>query len=468
VERAQQGDRAAIGELFSRYWRAARAAAFGVTGAFSSAEDAAAEAFVQALASIHSLRDPDRFGAWLRTIVVRKARLDLDRRHTTLDASADSQAGDEARPDHAAERRELEALVREAMRDLPEPLREAVALFYFEGYDSDAAARFLDIPPGTLRRRLHDGRIHLRTSVKRILQGSKLMNEDRKRHIERVMNLIDDDKTYEALRESLALRPPPSELIDMFVRRRMVSTSDTQDLADSVERSSAVRETAQRLLRPSARISDASHPVGAIAMAIRNALPSFQNWTLDLGEAVAGFWASPGEYRDRLRAMLPPGFAEGHPGAFLRATGAVVVPHEEDGVRSVYELLRDSPDKPAFRAAAREFRISDALELTWMVAGPLDLRVVQELLEGLSSAVLPNADARFSPYDEPRYRSALQVHLGNVAARAACGGVLNEWPGRPAGVSAAHVRIFLEPWATAQSGHVVSLHRVPHLAPPKL
>ena len=55
VELAQQGDRTAIGELFSRYWRAARAAAFGVTGEFGSAEDAAAEAFVEALSGIAGL-----------------------------------------------------------------------------------------------------------------------------------------------------------------------------------------------------------------------------------------------------------------------------------------------------------------------------------------------------------------------------------------------------------------------------
>ena len=72
VKLARGGDGAAIGELFSRYWRAAHAAAFGVTGEFASAEDAAAEAFRQALAGIDSLRDPNRFGSWLRTIVVAK------------------------------------------------------------------------------------------------------------------------------------------------------------------------------------------------------------------------------------------------------------------------------------------------------------------------------------------------------------------------------------------------------------
>jgi pectate disaccharide-lyase len=89
VELARHGDVAAVGELFLRYWRAARAAAFGVTGDFASAEDAAAEAFTHALTGLTSLRDPDRFGAWLRTIVVRKARLRIESRFAPLDASAE-------------------------------------------------------------------------------------------------------------------------------------------------------------------------------------------------------------------------------------------------------------------------------------------------------------------------------------------------------------------------------------------
>src|SRR5262245_61019332 len=166
VELARRCDAGAIGELFSRYWRAARAVAFGVTGEFASAEDAAADAFVQALAGIQSLRDPDRFGAWLRTIVVRKARLDVQqRRHAELEAAAGERADRTEQPDDSYERRELDALIQQAARELPEPLREAVALFYFEGYDSDAAAQFLDVPPGTLRRRLHDARAHLRGTV---------------------------------------------------------------------------------------------------------------------------------------------------------------------------------------------------------------------------------------------------------------------------------------------------------------
>jgi hypothetical protein len=343
-------------------------------------------------------------------------------------------------------------LIQQAGRELPDRLREAVALVYFEGYDSYDAARFLDIPAGTLRRRLHDGRRQLRGAIEQILQGSKQTTEERERQIQKLKSLIDKGETYQGLRESLALRPPPNELIGLLI---------SQAVAGGKERREFVRGMAQRFLRPSDRTSDPNHPVGAIAAAIRKALPDFQDWPLNAGEAAARFLTFTGEHRGRLQAILPPGFAEGHPGAFLRATRAIVRLGGSGRVQSIYELLQDSPDERTFRLALHDTRISDALDLTWMVAGPLELRSVQEMLERLISAVLPGAQARFSIYDEPRYRSALQLQVGDVSARAAHGGVLAEWPGRPQGVDAAHLRILLEPWATVQSGHVVEFDQLP-------
>ena len=463
VELARRGDGAAIGGLFSRYWRAARAAAFGVTGEFASAEDAAAEAFRQALAGMDSLRDPNLFGSWLRAIVVRKARLEIQSRRLTVDALVDHLADQNQRPDDALERLELGALIQQAVRQLPEGLREAVALFYFEGYDSDAAARFLDIPAGTMRRRLHDGRRHLRSAVEQIQQGSRRMNEERERQVQRFKSLINSGEIYTALRESLALRPPPNELIGLFIRRQMAPANDSQAAEGGKDRREFVRETVQRLSRPSDRASDPRHPVGSIAIAMRKALPDFQDWPLNAGEAAARFLTFTGEHRDRLQSVLPPGFAEGRPGAFLHATRAILRLNENGSVQSMYQLLQDSPNEQAFRAARNDVRISDVLDLTWMVAGPLELRSVQEMLERLSSAVLPGEQARFSTYDEPRYRSALQLQVGDFSARFAHGGVLAEWPGRPQGVDAAHLRIFLEPWATVQSGQVVEYDQLPEM-----
>jgi hypothetical protein len=111
-------------------------------------------------------------------------------------------------------------------------------------------------------------------------------------------------------------------------------------------------------------------------------------------------------------------------------------------------------------------RLSDVLDLTWMIAGSLELRSVQETLERLTSAVLPEARVRFSNFDEPRYRSALQLHIGGVSRRAASGGVLAQWPGRPRDLGAAHVRIFLEPWAAVQSGRAVEFDPLPDIPRP--
>jgi Sigma-70, region 4 len=372
----------------------------------------------------------------------------------------DNLSGRNEPPDEALARLELEALVRQAIRELPDPLREAMALVYFEGYDSGAAARFLDIPPGTLRRRLHDGRARLRTTVGQILQGRKQMNKEREREIQRLMTMIDSGEIYQALRGSLALRPPPGELIDMLLRRQTAPANEGQaGAAGQDPPRGLIRGMAERLLQPSDRASDPTHPLGSIAAAIRKALPDFQDWKFDAGEAAVRF--GPGDDRDRLRAVLPPGFAEGRPGAYLRATRALVRLSGSGRGQTVYELLQDSSDEQTFRMAKDDTRLSDVLDLTWMAAGPLELRSVQALLERLTSAVLPGAQVRFSIYDEPRYRSALQLHVGRLSLRAACGGVLAEWSGRPDGVDAAHLRIYLEPWATLQSGQVVEFEPLP-------
>lgn len=461
IELARRGDATGVAGLFTRYWRAARAVAFGVTGEFASAEDAAAEAFWQALAGLDSLRDPDRFGPWLRTIVVRTARLERQRRRLAADVPVEEVSDGNQRPDAALERLELGALVQQAVRALPARLREAMALVYFEGYEPGPAARLLHIPAGTLRRRLHEGRGQVRIAVERLLNGSRRMSEERERQIQRLKRLMDDGEIYQALRESLALRPPPGELIDLFSRRRRGSASDSQDVAGGEDPRGFLREAAQRFTGPSDRATDPNHPVGAMAAAIRRALPDFQDWRLDAGEAAVRFFAGTGEYRERLQAVLPPGFAEGRPGAFLRVTRGLLRVTGNGAVQSMYQLLRDSPDERTLRDAGSGMRISDVLDLTWMVAGPVELRSVQELLERLTSAFLPREQVRFSPYDEPRYRSALELHVVDRSVRFAYGGVLADWPGRPRGVDAAHLRIFLEPWATVQSGRVVEFHRLP-------
>ena len=95
-----------------------------------------------------------------------------------------------------------------------------------------------------------------------------------------------------------------------------------------------------------------------------------------------------------------------------------------------------------------------------MVSEPIELRAVQELLERLTGTVLPGTAMRVVHYDEPRYRAGLRLIVRDGLLPAAIGGVLAGWQGRPPGVEAAHVRFFLEPWATVLSGQIIDFDRL--------
>ena len=459
VAEAQQGNREALGELFSRYWRASRATAFGVTGDLSSAEDAAAEAFRQTLVSIHSLHNPDRFAPWLRTIVMRKARVLHNRRES--ESSLAAAMPDPGRgPDDELAELQLTVVVQRAVSELPDRLREVVSLFYFEGYDPTAAARFLDIPDGTFRRRMHEGRKRLRKAVERILQEGAFVNEKQNLKIGRLRQFIDnpddadDESFYQVVKESLALRPAPKELIDLFHSKPPFEEISREAIAGCSESVDRVRKLAKRFTGPSDRTSDPGHPVGRVVILIRQALPNFRTWAPEVKKALAGVTAKAGGL-EHFTTLRPSGFTDGRPDTFLRVTRTFVTCSTRGEEGTTYQLLKDSMDSQTFRAGLQNARISDVLDLTWMVAAPLELRSVQELLERLIAEVLPGTLVRFSSYDEPRYRSALQLRIAEMPAPAATGGVLAEWSGRPRGVDAAHLRIFLEPWASVTSGQLI-------------
>ena len=64
-------------------------------------------------------------------------------------------ASRDAGPDQAFELAESRQQAREALDSLPEPLRTAVHLIYYQGMKYREAAVALDIPVGTVKSRLH-------------------------------------------------------------------------------------------------------------------------------------------------------------------------------------------------------------------------------------------------------------------------------------------------------------------------
>jgi hypothetical protein len=155
---------------------------------------------------------------------------------------------------------------------------------------------------------------------------------------------------------------------------------------------------------------------------------------------------------------LPPGFAEGSSGSYISARQTWLVQDEDGSVRTTYEMMQRKTTKDALTSQMKKGScLSDALYLLWKRPETLELHAVEEQLRRLSELIAPNAPAHFCPFDEPHYRAALRMQLGDNPAPAAIGGVQNPWLGLPDRVSIASVLIYLEPWAAAKSGQPVEL-----------
>jgi len=463
VQRAGQGEPAAIAELFRLYWRAARAAAYGVTGDFALAEDAASEAFYAAIEGLPDLKDTQRFGPWLRTIVVRTAR--RQKAKTSRENGAEIQTWPDAKsspPDTHLERQELVALIHEAVGHLSENMREAVVLFYFEGYNLKEAAGFLDIPEGTLKRRLHDSRKRLRDAAEQILKGAKQMNAKRQPILQQLKDAskegIQSETFFQAMRQALNLRPVPNDLLRKVMQKHWARKLKKLPIAPERER--ILREALGRIYSASERALDTNHPVGAAAIAIRAALPEFQQWQVDTSEIdVSGIVKNMFSGKaDAFLPMRPAGFDTDCPGSYISPIRAWLIRDEDGSVRTSFEIMQSKETKDAMLAQLKQGgRLSDALSLLWKRAEPLELRAVEELLRRLSNKVVPGTPVFFRPYEEPHYRAGLRMQLGDNPVPAAIGGVHNTWPGLPDGVVVASIIIYIEPWAAARSGQAIEL-----------
>jgi RNA polymerase sigma-70 factor (ECF subfamily) len=135
--------------------------AYGVLRHQQDAEDTAQEAFVRAHAHFASLRDGDRFRAWL---VRTTWRLAIDRwRSQRRRAARELTAGTGAivSTEEIASEQQRATLLWKAIDTLPPKLRFVLVLSAIEGHDVKDVARLATLPEGTVKSRLFLARKHL-------------------------------------------------------------------------------------------------------------------------------------------------------------------------------------------------------------------------------------------------------------------------------------------------------------------
>jgi RNA polymerase sigma-70 factor (ECF subfamily) len=168
VRRAQAGDREAFGRLVEQFQRTVHAICLRRLGNPSEAAEMTQEVFLHVMRRLDQLREPERFAGWLRQVAVRMAINRATRR--VAPSSVETvvlEGASERHDDPLAEliTRERAQRLWDAIARLKVLDREALLAFYIQGESLLEIAVRLDVPIGTVKRRLHTARKRLKAEL---------------------------------------------------------------------------------------------------------------------------------------------------------------------------------------------------------------------------------------------------------------------------------------------------------------
>lgn len=164
-------------ELIRPYERRVYVMALSFLHNEADAEDAAQEAFMKAFRNLASFRGEAKFGTWLVSITLNEARSRIRQRDTVKMESLDEPPDDQGHispallrdwkeiPSEALERKEIRALLQEAITALPRIYREVFQLRDIEQLSVNEAATALGISIAAVKVRLHRARMMLQKKL---------------------------------------------------------------------------------------------------------------------------------------------------------------------------------------------------------------------------------------------------------------------------------------------------------------
>jgi RNA polymerase sigma-70 factor (ECF subfamily) len=172
VEQALEGELEAFNRLVVRHQDHLFALVFRLVPDRDQAADAVQEAFFNAYRSLGSFRGGS-VRSWLGKIAV-NAAMDMQRARRRRpaqpypeleDESWQPPAGEGAEPESRSIAAERTRALAVALAGLPADQRNCIVLFDVEGYDYAEIARLMGVSVGTVKSRIHRGRVSLRASL---------------------------------------------------------------------------------------------------------------------------------------------------------------------------------------------------------------------------------------------------------------------------------------------------------------
>ena len=153
VERARLGDREAFGVLAAGAVDRLYGIARHILRDAELAEDATQDALVRAWRDLRSLRDVERFDAWLYRLLV-FACADVGRHRRRWRAAITVLPSEPTEPDRVSDLADRDELER-GLRRLTDAQRSVLVLNFYIGLSLAETAEALAIPVGTAKSRLH-------------------------------------------------------------------------------------------------------------------------------------------------------------------------------------------------------------------------------------------------------------------------------------------------------------------------
>ncbi|HUU92534.1 MAG TPA: sigma-70 family RNA polymerase sigma factor [Phycisphaerae bacterium] len=176
------GDSAAFGEIVERHEDRLYNTIYRLVGSAEDARDLLQDTFVKAYEKLEAFRGGSSLYTWLFRIAVNTSLSHRRRRKWVQmsapagddddpnpgNAVADTAVADPADPLMAAE---TETLVQEAINSLDDEHRTVVVLRDIQHCDYQQIAEILEVPPGTVKSRLHRARMMLKDRLEPLLKG---------------------------------------------------------------------------------------------------------------------------------------------------------------------------------------------------------------------------------------------------------------------------------------------------------
>jgi RNA polymerase sigma-70 factor (ECF subfamily) len=158
-----QGDREAFGTLVERHERRVYNLAFRMLGNAEDARDTAQDVFITCLRKLSGFRGASTFTTWVHRITV-NACYDALRKRGREEPVGDEEGGFPEPPTSAPDLAETAALtvdIQRALLRVPEEFRVVLVMHDVQGVPYEEIAEALGAPVGTVKSRLHRGRVAL-------------------------------------------------------------------------------------------------------------------------------------------------------------------------------------------------------------------------------------------------------------------------------------------------------------------